>query len=334
MITQQYFDTYEGKEINVYQLSDKIDVLICPIGATVLSIRVPDRFGKKTDVLLSMTECAEIAKNDAYMGSVVGRCANRISNGKFDLNGVSYQLTQNKGQNHLHGGNVGFNQKVFKPTIDGDSLLLELDSPDGEEGYPGNLKIVVRYSVKGSSFAIDYYAASDKDTLFNPTSHLYFNLNGESDGSILDNVVQITADSYLQVDENLIPTEKAAVANTPFDFSKPKPIGQDIDCQDVQLNIAGGYDHNFCLEDDHAACAYSTKSGVCLDVFTDCCGLQFYTGNFLNGQQGKSVYDRRSGFCMETQFFPNAINNSEWKQPVLKAGEKFHSCTQYVFSTL
>ena len=334
MITQQLFEEYNGQEVYVYLLSDKIDVIVCSLGASVLSIKVHDRFGKKTDVALGMTSPSDMVDKGDYMGAVVGRCGNRIANGQFTLNGETYRLAQNNGTAHLHGGKVGFNQKNFEGVIDGNSVVFEYVSPDGEEGYPGKLKICVRYTVKGSALAIDYYGESDKDTVFNPTNHTYFNLNGEDDGSILDNVMQINADRYLEIDESLIPTVKAEVAGTPFDFTQAKPIGQDIDGNNVQLRLAGGYDHNFCLNDNHAATVYSTKTGICMDVYTDCCGMQFYSGNFLVGQEGKSVYNKRSGFCLETQFYPDAINRDDCDKPILKAGEKHHSSTQYVFTLL
>ncbi len=334
MITHQFFEKYNGKDTYLYLLSDKIDVIVCTLGATILSVRVPDRFGNKTDVVLGMTNPDDIVNKGDYMGAVIGRCANRIADGRFTLNDVIYQLAQNNGASHLHGGENGFDKKVFNASVDGNSLILETTSPDGDEGYPGTLKMGVKYTVHGSTLAIEYFGESDKDTVFNPTNHLYFNLNGEEDGNILDNVLQINADSYLEVDQNLIPTVKSPVANTPFDFTQAKPIGQNIDDNDMQLRLVGGYDHNFCLEDNLAATVYSVKSGICMDVFTDCCGMQLYSGNFLKGQEGKSVYNKRSGFCLETQFYPNAINRDDCLKPILKAGDKYHSSTQYVFTLL
>lgn len=337
MITQQRFDTYKGKEITVFKLSDKIDVLVCNFGATILSIKVPDSSGNKVDVALSMTNIADIVDHGEYMGATIGRCGNRIEDGRFTLNGVTHQLAKNDhGFAHLHGGDVGFDKKVFKATADADSVLMEYVSPDGEEGYPGTLKFAVRFTVKGSSLAIDYYGECDKDTVFNPTNHTYFNLNGEDDGSILDNVLQIRADSYLEVNKHLIPVKKSSVAGTPFDFTEPKAIGEDIEEDFEQLLIAGGYDHNYCLSDYNAATVYSPNTGICMDVFTDCCGMQFYTGNFLEGQEGKSTYESNAGFCLETQYYPNAINiaNEEIEKPILRKGDKFHSRTEYVFSVL
>ena len=339
MIRQQKFDVYKGQEITAFMLSDKIDVLVCNFGATILSIKVPDSSGNKVDVALNMTNVKDMLEEGGYMGAVVGRCGNRIEDGRFTLNGTTYQLAKNDhGFAHLHGGDVGFDKKVYRVTVEEDtnSVLMEYVSPDGEEGYPGTLKFGVRYTVKGSSLAIDYYGECDKDTIFNPTNHTYFNLNGEDDGSILDNVLQIRADNYLEVNKYLIPVKMSAVAGTPFDFNEPKAIGDDIEEDFEQLLIAGGYDHNYCLKDYNAATVYSPSTGICLDVFTDCCGMQLYTGNFLEGQQGKSVYEANSGFCLETQYYPNAINikNEEIEKPILKAGDKFHSRTEYVFSIL
>lgn len=336
MITKKLFDTYKGKEIYAYTITDGIEVTVCTLGATVLSIKVPDRNGNTVDVALGMTSARGMIEELKYMGSTVGRCANRIANGCFTLNGVDYRLAQNNGTAHLHGGIVGFNEKVFYPMVSArrNNIVFLASSSDGEEGYPGELTIAVKFSVVGSTLKINYLAKSNKDTLFNPTNHTYFNLNGESDGCIHDNVLQINANTYLQVDEDLIPTQSVSVIGTPFDFCKPKPIGKDIEADDRQLKIAGGYDHNFCLHDPHAAHAYSPKTGIAMDVYTDMRGMQLYTGNFLRGQVGKSVYNKRSGFCLETQFFPNAINRTDCAKPIITAGQHFQSCTTYNFSVI
>ncbi|MCM1395790.1 MAG: galactose mutarotase [Corallococcus sp.] len=334
MITSKLFDTYNGREVYAYTLSDEISVTICTLGATILSITVPDKDGNAVDVALGMTTAQDVAEKGDYMGSVVGRCGNRIANGEFTLNGVKYKLARNDGNAHLHGGNFGFNRKIYDAQVLGDSLLLLASAADGEEGYPANLYFGVKYSVKGKNLCIDYYGTADNDTVFNPTNHVYFNLNGESDGSILDNAVQIYADEYLQVDADLIPTEKASVDGTPFDFRSPKPIGRDIDADDGQLSVAGGYDHNFCVNGGRIATAYSPKTGISMDVFTDRVGVQFYTGNFLKGQKGKSVYGRRSGFCFETQMYPNAVNRPDFVSPVIRKWAKTHSQTTYSFSVI
>lgn len=334
MITTKFFDKYNGADVYAYTINNGIlEVTVCALGATVLSLKVPNRDGKLVDVALGMTNASDAVNKGNYMGAVVGRCSNRIANGRFTVNGKAYQLTQNKGTTHHHGGAVGFNRKVFDVVAEGDSLLLTYVSPDGEEGYPGNLTLTVKYTVQNGSLKIEYFAQSDKDTLFNPTNHLYFNLNGENDGSILDNVVEINADEYLQIGEGSLPTVRSGVAGTPFDFRKAKPLGQDIDsATDQQLQLARGYDHNFCLNGSNAAYAYSAKTGIAMTVATDMPGVQLYTGNSLPGNVGKSVYKARSGFCLETQFFPNAVNRDDCAKPILKAGEKFYSYTEYVFS--
>lgn len=244
------------------------------------------------------------------------------------------QLALNDGgKAHLHGGLVGFNQKNFTAKEQNGSLLLTCFSPDGEEGYLAGLTLTVQYTVKGKSLIIEYFAESDGTTIFNPTNHAYFNMNGENNGSILDNVLQLNADKYLPTDEKLIPTgEERNVEGTPFDFRQPKPIGRDIGAEDAQLATAGGYDHNFCLTDEHFAVVYSEKTGIQMDCYTDRPGVQFYSGNFMGGAVGKSQYHKRSGFGLETQLYPDSINKPHWRSPVLKKEEKFYSKTEYRFS--
>lgn len=332
MIQSKFWGTYNDKKVYVYTIKDEIAVEVCTLGATILSIKVPDKNNKPVDVALGMTTPVDVAEKGDYMGSVVGRCGNRIAKGQFTLGGKQYQLACNDGANHLHGGVNGFNKKIYDVQIIGGSLLMFTSSPDGDEGYPSNLYFGVKYTVKGKTLIIDYYGTANDKTLFNPTNHAYFNLNGESDGSILDNVLQINADEYLKVDETLIPTKKAKVEGTPFDFRFPKMIGQDITQDDEQIKLAGGYDHNYCVNGGRIATANSTKTGIQMDVYTDRCGVQFYSGNFLKGQVGKSQYFKRSGFCLETQFYPNAINRKDGVSPVIKKGEKVHSQTSYEFS--
>lgn len=329
-----FSENYNGNEIYKYTLKDKIEVEISTLGATLLSLRVPDKNGKLTDVLLGFTNADDMIRRSAFMGAVVGRCGNRIGNGQFELDGKKYNLALNDGgRAHLHGGKIGFNQKNFIAREEGDSLLLSYVSPDGEECYPGALSMTVKYTVKGSTLTIEYFAESDSTTIFNPTNHAYFNLNGEDDGSIVDNILQLNADRYLPVDKCLIPTgEERNVEGTPFDFKNPKAIGKDLDADDEQLKIAGGYDHNFCIKDRHFACVYSLKTGIQMDCYTDRPGVQFYSGNFLNGKIGKSEYPKRSGFCLETQLYPDAINKPNWQSPVLKRDDKFYSITEYSFS--
>lgn len=353
----------DGKQINEYTFSDGGDGIIAKAvncGATLTALEVSNAHGGKTDVLLALTSARDIVCTGSYMGSFVGRCCNRIDGGAFYLNGARYSLAKNDGGvNSLHGGNVGFNQKILSSHAEGNGVCFFGESSDGEENYPGALTFSVVYTVVGSALVIDYFAEADCDTVFSPTNHSYFNLNGQDDGDISDNVLQIFADRFLPINSSLIPTgEERSVCGTPFDFRQGKSIGRDIDSNDEQLKIAGGFDHNFCLSDatdgfdlvsygisactaekiQSAVCglklaarAFSPKTGIVAMCFTDRPGLQFYTGNFLLGEKGKAVYPRRSGFCLETQTYPNAINMPQWLRPVLKGGEKFHSRTVYVF---
>lgn len=334
MITKRLFDTYDGQPVYEYTLTEEISVSVVTVGATLTSLKAKDKNGDLTDVLLAHTNSLDIAQAPSYMGSVVGRHANRIDKGRFSLNGKTYQLAQNANGAHLHGGNVGFNRKVFAPRVEGNSLYLSIVSPDGEENYPGNLNFTVKYTVEGSALTIEYFAESDADTVFSPTNHAYFNLDGEGSGSALGNVLQLAAAKFLPINGGFIPTgEERAVLGTPFDFTSPKPIGRDIAVPDEQLALAGGYDHNFCLDDTHFARVYSEKSGIAMDCYTDRPGVQLYTGNFLD-ERGKSVYGKHDGFCLETQTYPNAVNVGKWQSPVLQAGQKFYSKTQYIFSVV
>ena len=209
-------------------------------------------------------------------------------------------------------------------------------SPDGEENYPGNFEITVKYTVKDTSLIIEFFGKTDKDTLCNPTDHTCFNLNGQGDDTILDHYLKINADHYTPIDDTQITTgEIAKVENTPFDFREYKLIGKDVDTDCDQIKFGRGYDHNFCINGKgyrQFASVYSQKTGICMDCFTDRCGVHFYGGNFINNQKGKRLYKYRSGFCLETQVYPDAINKPQWESPVLKAGEDFYSKTEFKFS--
>ena len=334
MITKAFSERFKNEDIYIYTICGDIEVEVSTLGATLLALKTPDKNGKMTDVLLNFPEAKDQGRNCGYMGCTIGRFGNRIGDGKFTLEGKQYQLDRNnKGVAHLHGGLLGFHQKNFKAEVQENTLILTAFSPDGEENYPGNLTLTVKYTVSGSQLIIEYFAQSDQTTIFSPTNHAYFNLNGENDGSILDNILQINADRYLPTDPNLIPTgEERSVAETAFDFRQPKPIGRDIKAEDAQLATAGGYDHNFCLTDPHFAVVYSEKTGIQMDCYTDRPGVQFYSGNGLNGSVGKSLYPKNSGFCLETQLWPDCVNKPQWQSPVLKKGEKFYSKTEYCFS--
>lgn len=332
MIKKELYGALNGANIFKYTIVGEIIVSIIDFGARIVSLLVPDKSGKLFDVALKES-VEDFLTSGSYMGATIGRCANRIGEGGFEIDGNSYKIRHKENAAHLHGGKIGFDKKQFKVSaVSENALTMTCFSPDGEEGYPGNLDFSVTFTVKNKSLVIEYRAVCDKDTVFNPTNHTYFNLNGESDGSILDNVISLNADSYLPTNKLLLPTgEVKSVEGTPFDFRKEKPIGRDIDSGDADLLIAGGYDHNFCLDKEHFATAYSYKTGIKMDAFTDMPGVQFYTGNFLKAS-GNCVYDSRAGFCLETQFYPDAIHHPEWKSPILKKNEKFYSKTEYRFS--
>ena len=336
MIRKELFEIYNGAKIYKYTIVGDITVSIITFGARITNIFVPDKNGNPVDVALNMTNVQYIIDKSGYMGATIGRCANRIGNGGFEIDDKSYKVWHDVNAAHLHGGRCGFDKKIFTATTQNryNSVTMRYLSPDGEEGYPGEAVVFVRYTVEGKKLVIEYFAESGADTLMNLTNHTYFNLNGENDGSILDNVMQINADTYMPTDKLWVPTgEVKAVEGTPFDFRKAKPIGQDIHIENDDLqNARGGYDHNFCLYDSHFATVYSKKTGIQMDGYTDRPGVQFYSGNFLNGEAGKSVYSKYAGFCLETQFYPDAIHHPEWKSPILRKGKKYYSKTEYVFT--
>ena len=336
MIKKSLFETHHGVNVYAYTLSDEISVTLLPVGARIMNICVPDKNGNMTDVALNMTNVNDVLYKSGYMGATIGRCGNRIGGGKYELNGKTYFAYHSEDTSHVHhGGKAGFDKKFFAVTVNDreNSVTMSTFSPDGEEGYPGDLTLMVKFTVRGSSLSIEYFARSGKTTLFNPTNHVYFNLNGQGDPTILDNVAQINASAYLPTDEMFVPTgEIKPVKGTPFDFTAPKPIGRDIGANDKDLISAGGYDHNFCLDSTHAATVRSPKTGIRLDCYTDLPGMQFYVGNFLCGEVGKAAYPYRSGFCLETQFYPDAVHHEDWRSPVLFAGNDFYSKTTYAFS--
>jgi aldose 1-epimerase len=328
------FDKIDGTEVYCYVLENEyLAVTVCELGATVLSVVVKNTLLGDIDVALGYTTAADLLSSSPYMGATIGRCANRIKDGKFKLNGKEFQLETNDNGNHLHGGNGGFDKKLFTPTRTGvNSVTFWLLSRDGDEGYPANVDFYVTFALERDSLSITYNATADGDTLFNPTNHTYFNLDGESDGSILNNRLTIFADKYTPVDATLVPTGQMKNVSGAFDFRTEKAIGEHINADDPQLKIAGGYDHNFCVKRGLVAQARGEKSGILMSVLTDRCGLQFYSGNFLSGNNGKSRYRARSGFCLETQCYPDAINHFNFgDSPVLKQGRKFTSVTSYKF---
>lgn len=333
-----------GENILLITLSnDVLSIQISTFGATIRSLYAPDRNGKPTDVVLGYDDPDSYISQDGYLGATVGRYANRIAGGRFVLNGQCYTLPTNNGANHLHGGLVGFSHRVWKiEAQDADLVTLALDSPDGEQGYPGNMKAQVCFALEGSALSIRYRATTDRDTVCNLTNHSYFNLAGHDSGSILAQEIQLNAQYYTPSNAELIPLGTVEpVKNTPMDLRRPVPIGAHINDASPQLVQAGGYDHNWVLDGEvgklhPAAWAYSPTNGIVMQMETTLPGVHFYTGNFLNrGLTGKSgsTYGPRHGFCLETQFFPDSPNQPTFPSAVLNAGSTYDHTTVFRFSS-
>ncbi|MCI5924588.1 MAG: aldose epimerase family protein [Oscillospiraceae bacterium] len=334
--------TKAGVPVELYTLDDGVvRVQVMTLGGTIVSIEAPDRHDVTADVCLGFASPQAYEEQTCYIGATVGRYANRIGNAKFALNGVEYSLYPNDGKNHLHGGPHGFHTKVWKAEEESDALVLSCESADMEEGYPGRLSVRVRYTLVNGTLTLSYHAKSDRDTVVNLTNHAYFNLAGQGSGSILKHRIRINADRFTRVGAGAIPTGGLPeVAGTPFDFRTFTEIGAHIDDDIEDLRVTGGYDHNFVLNGGgfrEAACVYDSESGRMLTVKTDLPGVQFYAGNSLDGTlcgKDSARYVRRSGFCLETQFFPDTPNHPEFPACVLRAGEDFHSKTSYTFSAV
>jgi aldose 1-epimerase len=342
-VTRKVFGrTPEGIAVDLYSLKDgKVEAGIITYGGIVVSVRTPDRNGKLDDVVLGCDSVEKYIAQTAHFGGIIGRYANRIAHGTFQLDGHTYSIPKNDGDNALHGGTRGFDKVVWAAKQISDGVELSYVSKDGDQGFPGTLTTVVRYTLSGGALRIEYSATTDKDTVLNLTNHSYFNLAGQGNGDILRHVVKIDASRITPVDANLIPTgELKPVEDTPFDFRTPHAIGERIEADDPQLRLGHGYDHNFVV--DHApgelaeaAEVYEPTTGRILRVTTTEPGVQFYTGNFLDGSiTGKDgrVYNRRYALCLETQHFPDSPNHPSFPSTELKPGEKFHSVTVYEFS--
>lgn len=331
----------DGKDVMQYTLTNghNLTVKIITYGGIVTSIQVPDKDGKIDDIVLGFNTLQEYQAEHPYFGVIAGRYANRIANGRFVLNGAQYELAVNDGNNHLHGGIVGFDKVVWDGTEikenDAVGVRLFYLSKDGEEGYPGNLRTTVKYLLTNQNeLVIEYEAITDKQTVVNLTNHSYFNLRGEGSGDILGHEIMINADKYTAIDEGSIPTgELKTVKNSPFDFTVARPIGDMID------EIGLGYDHNYVLnkksnELSLAAKVYEPKSQRKMEVYTTEPGMQFYTSNYLEGTfKGKSgnIYDKHSALCLETQHFPDSPNHPEFPTTVLNPGETYRQKTVYKF---
>ena len=348
MRMEPFGKTGAGAPISLYVLTNKngMEAKITNFGGILVSLKTPDRAGKIADVVLGFDNLAGYEKKNPYFGAIVGRYGNRIAKGAFTLDGKQYTLPHNDGENTLHGGVHGFNSAVWTgqlTRIHGDpAVVLHYVSKDGEEGFPGNLSTTVTYVLNDANeVKILYMATTDKDTVLNLTNHSYFNLAGQGEGDILKHEVTIHASRYTPVDSGLIPTgELASVAHTPFDFTKATAIGARIDAKNEQLKLGKGYDHNFVLDGaagvlKPAAEVYEPTSGRVLTVSTTEIGLQFYTGNFLDGtDQGKDgkVYKHRYAFCMETQHFPDSPNHPAFPATELKPGQTYKSETVFKLS--
>jgi len=344
---QPFGNLPDGTSVELYTLSNAngMTVQIVTYGGIITSLRVPDREGRPGDVVLGYDSLDGYLARNPYFGCIVGRFANRIAGGRFVLDGATYQLAVNNGSNHLHGGLVGFDKRVWRATTGRNDgavcLVLSYLSKDGEENYPGNLYVTVAYTLmRDNVLRINYRACTDKPTILNLTNHTYFNLAGT--GDILDHQVTINADRFTPVNEALIPTgELQPVEGTPLDFRQATRIGARINDPHQQIARAGGYDHNFVIngapgELRLAARVYEPAHGRVLEVRTTEPGMQFYTGNFLDGTitgKGGVVYGQRAGLCLETQHFPDSPNQPAFPSTVLRPGENFHSTTVFVFST-
>ena len=342
-ISKSSFGTADGEEVFLFTLinSKGTQITITNFGGIVTSWVAADKNNIKSSIVLGYDSLSGYLATHPYFGAIVGRYGNRIAKGKFSIDSVAYTLAINNGPNHLHGGLKGFDKSVWEPTVENDSvpsLMLSYLSKDGEEGYPGNLKVDVHYTLTDEDeLKIEYNATTDKKTVINLTNHSYFNLTGDVTNNILDHLLQIDADHFTSVDSTLIPTgEITPVSGTPFDFTQPTKIGLRID------SVKGGYDHNYVLNKTDASLTKivtvsEEKSGRVLEVFTTEPGVQFYTGNFLDGKlktsDGKSI-GQHAALCLETQHFPDSPNEPSFPTTILLPGQKYHTVTVYKLSVI
>ncbi len=327
----------DGTEVTAYRIENRAgaSVTLIDYGAAIQSLKVPDRHENLTDVVLGYDTAAEYEANDGFLGATIGRVGNRIGGASFYLNGTVYPLAKNDNENCLHGGVRGFDKYVWEGrfTPMGDSVTFTRVSPDGEEGFPGNLTVSVTFTLtEDNALRIRYDADTDQDTLVSLTNHAYFNLEGR--GSVLEHLLTINADRFCENDPFCLPTGKLLqVESTPFDFRNEKTIGHDLYADDVQLKNGGGYDHCYVLSGRHAAVLTARGSGIRMQVFTDMPGMQLYSSNFLGPRpcHGGEVFGLRSSVALETQLFPNAMNCYAFPSPVLRAGKHMTSETIYAF---
>lgn len=335
--------TLNGEKVGLYFLNNNnnIEVAVTNYGARIVALIVPDKNQNPTDVVVGFDSLdGYLNSTEKYHGAIIGRYANRIAKGRFNLNGKTYQLAANLPPNHLHGGLNGFNNKVWKiEQANENSIRFFYLSKDGEENYPGNLSVSVRYTLTDKNeLFIDYEATTDQPTIVNLTAHPFFNLNGQGTGTVDDHLLQMNADKYTPVDDTIIPTGVVKVENTPFDFRIPKTIGQNINDDNEQLKLGAGYDHNFVLNEEGlrtAAVAIGDRSGIVMETITDQPGMQLYTGNWMQGENTIKYGlkdNRREAFCLETQHYPDSPNHPQFPSTVLEPGDVFRSTTIYKFS--
>lgn len=334
-----------GELAHLYSICNKngAKLSVTDLGATIVGLEVPDKKGKLRDVILGYDNAKEYQSHTFYFGACIGRNANRINKAVVELNNKNVSLEVNDNDNNLHSGTHGFHNVLWGVcSPEPNSIALTYLSKDGEQDFPGNMETKVTYTLTDDNeLIIHYEAVSDKTTVANFTNHSYFNLNGHDSGNVYDQELMIKAQAYTPViDAKAIPTgEIQSVEGTPFDFREYKKIGQDIEVDNIQIKYGNGFDHNFALDKNGhemtlAGSARSAESGILMDVYTDCVGMQFYSGNFIEKHQGKSgvMYDFRNGFCLETQYFPNAVSEPKFESPVINPGEKYDSITKYSFS--
>ena len=349
MSIKKDFGNVNGQKVYLFTLKNSKGMVaeVTNYGGTLISLNVQDNKGEFDDVVLGYETLEDYLKYTNFFGATVGRFANRIENSSFELNGIEYKVAKNEGENHLHGGIIGFDKVVWEENSasqkSDDSIEFSYLSVDGEEGYPGNLDVKVKYTVtEDNELKIEYFAVSDKDTIINLTNHSYFNLSGQGSGDVLKHKIMINADKFTINDKYSIPTgEIADVDNTPMDFRELTYIGKNISSDYQQIVFGNGYDHNWVINNsgkklEKAAEVYDEKSGRVMEVYTTSPGVQFYSANFLDGMQrgkGGTTYIKRGALCLETQNFPNSMKHKNFPSPILKAKQKYEESTIYKFST-
>lgn len=344
MKTEAFGSIQSGKKATLYILENKNHtvVKVTDFGATLVSVLFADKDGVMKDMVLGYDDAASYEKGTSCFGATIGRNGNRIKDARFTINGKEWVIEANENNNSLHSGKNGFNHLMWEMKESGDNYVTFYHySPQEEQGFPGNMHVTVTYTLDDEDTVhITYNAKADADTVMNFTNHSYFNLAGHDSGVMLDQKLQLFADAYTpDEDSHSIPTgEIAPVAGTPMDFTTMKPIGQDINADFEQLHFTGGYDHNYVLSDKPGTMRQMAKaecdaSGIAMDAYTECCGVQLYAGNFIGTQTGKGgvTYGDRHGFCLESQFYPNAVNEKNFPSPVVPANTEYHSETKYHF---